>query len=576
QLVALLQSGDMQAAAGTAARLICIAPKEAVLHNFQGIALSRISEIERAERAFKTAIKLRPNYAEALGNLGTLLSDLGKPDEALIALGKALKLQPHLPEVNNSMGLVLGQLHRHKQSLTYFDTAISLNPKYVNAFNSKGLALKELGELDSAIDVFKAGLEIDANSTDILTNLGYAYSQALREQDAITTLEKAAGLLSPQNAEVLMRLSVIQSQVGDMEAARKNLRAAIKADPGKAEPHRVLSTITHYQQGDPEIAEMQGLFDSSADGSDTRVHLGFGLGKAFEDIDEPQKAFRYWQAGNSARRQQFTYSVDQDRAVFEQVRTLFNQDFLASYCGPQSPSSQPIFVVGMIRSGTTLVEQILSGHSQVYGAGELTFVDDYARNWLRNEQTNPASFDGFVDQYLDYAAPAARVAARVVDKMPINFLWIGIIKAAFPNAKIINLVRDPRDIGLSIFKNYFADLGNRYAYDLEELAEFYLLYKGIMDHWHKVLPGAVYDISYEAVVADLEGEARGLLAHCDLDWQENILQFHKTARVVKTASVLQVRKAVYSSSVKGWKKYEDELAPYIRILEKAGALPATI
>jgi Flp pilus assembly protein TadD len=572
QLVSLLQSGEMQAAVETSTRLICLAPKEAVLHNFQGIALSQISEYDRAERAFKAAIKLRPNYAEALGNLGSLLCDLGKNTEAEIVLGRALKLNPNIVEANNSMGYALSQIGRSQDAIAYLDTALELNPNYINAYNSKGLALSGMGDFEKAIDVFEAGLKINPSSTDILTNLGYTYSQALREKDAIATLQKAIQLLPADDAEVLTRLSVIQSQVGDMQNAKKNIQAAIKSDPDKAEAHRILSTLTSFNQGDPEIAEMKGLFDRSAEGSDTKMHLGFGLGKAFEDMNEPKKAFQYWLAGNKARRQQFTYSVNQDREIFEQVKSIFDQEFFATYSGQQNQSRQPIFVVGMMRSGTTLVEQILSGHDQVYGAGELTFVDDYARNWLQFGPRDPISFAGLADQYLDYKIPSEKLATRVIDKMPINFLWVGFIRAAFPNAKIINLVRDPRDVGLSIFKNYFSELGNRYAYDLAEIAAFYLLYQDMIAHWNRVLPGAIYDVSYEKIVADIQAESGRLLEYCDLIWQQDILDFQKTDRVVKTASVLQVRKPIYSSSVKSWKNYEGELAPFIQVLENAGAL----
>jgi tetratricopeptide (TPR) repeat protein len=571
-LVSLLQSDDMSNAAALATRLICLAPKEAVLHNFQGIALSRISEIDKAERAFRTAIKLRPNYAEALGNLGTILREAEKFEEAEIVLGKALDLNSNIIEANNSMGLVLSHLGRHEEALKYLDAAIALNPNYANAFNSKGLALKGLGQVDGAISAFKAGLKLDESNTDILINLGYAYSQITRHTEAITFIQKALDLRPPNEAEFTFRLAVLQGQNGETESANQTIRSAIRLDPEHAEPYRFMTTLKKYTLGDPEIVDMEKRFENSKESAESHKHLSFALGKVYEDIGKPQKAFEFWAVGNKLERQGIVYSTQKQKALFDRVCESFGSEFFESYTGRQNDSHTSIFVVGMMRSGTTLVEQILSSHSQVFGAGEQTFLNTYADNWIAENRSPDMGFDDLIKGYTELISEISGNAPHVIDKMPINFLWIGMVKAAFPNAKIINLVRDPRDVGLSIFKNYFTGGGNGYAFDLIELAEFYLLYKRMMEHWRFTLPNTIYDISYEAVVGDLEGETRKLLKFVNLDWEDRLLSFQKTKRVVKTASVTQVREAIYSSSVSGWRNYEKELAPYINILTNAGAL----
>jgi tetratricopeptide (TPR) repeat protein len=572
-LVSLLQAGDMENAAAMATRLICIAPKEAVLYNFQGIALSRIFEIERAERAFRAAIKLRPNYSEALGNLGSLLFDQGKWAEAKTILSAALKHNPNLVEANNSMGLTLSELGHNEDALVYLDAAISLNPNYVNAYNSKGLVLKEMGDKDSAIDVFLEGLRIENTNSDILVNLGYCYSETSRETDAIASIEKAIRIKKNVDSDVLVRLAVIYSQIGNYEKAVSNLGAAINEDSTNAEAFRVLSTLKSYNSGDPEIYKMECLFESSIGEPKKQMHLGFALGKAFEDIGEPQKAFQHWEIGNRNRRRQYVYAVEDDRRLFGKVKSVFSQSHFESYQGYKSQSKQPIFVVGMMRSGTTLVEQILSSHSQVSGAGELVYIDQLARKSLFAGSGLPNDLRNFVAGYLESFEIEIEASPRVIDKMPINFLWIGLIKTVFPNAKIINLVRDPRDVGLSIYKNFFHAYGNLYAYDLEELAEFYLLYFEIMEYWKLVLPNAVFNISYEAVVSNIEAEARMMLDYCDLEWESNVLNFENTKRVVKTASLYQVRKKLYTNSINAWKSYEKELEPFTKILDLAGYLP---
>jgi tetratricopeptide (TPR) repeat protein len=573
QLVALLESGDMENAAAVATRLICLSPKEAVLHNFQGIALSRIFEIEKAEAAFRTAMKLRPTYSEAFGNLGSLLCDHGKFVEAESVLSKALELNPNLVEAGNSLGLTLSQLGKHQEALLYLDKTIATNPNYVNAYNSKGMVHKEMGELKDAIEAFLKGLELDENNAEILSNLGGAYIEDSQEKEAIAAVTKAINNNPSPDADILMQLAVIYSQVGERDLSIEYLRKVLDVDPYYAKAYRVFSTLIKYELGSAEIDKMKSLYDNPESDKDSQMHLGFALGKAFEDTGQPKKAFQYWLNANAIRRQQIVYSTDDDKALFAKVRAVFNKDHFDSYSGWKSLSVQPIFVVGTMRSGTTLVEQILASHTEVYGAGELSYFNDFARNRI---DSNTGLFEGlesFAEEYLNFGMEKAGGLLRVTDKMPINFLWIGLIKTIFPNARIVNLVRDPRDSGLSIFKNYFVASGNGFAYNLEELAEFYVLYFKMMDYWRTIFPGVIHDISYAALVADQEGESRRLLKYCDLDWEEEVLNFQNSTRVVKTASLNQVRKKIYTSSIKGWKKFETELKPFVNILDQAGLLP---
>jgi len=573
QMVAFIQSGQMAAAADLGCRLVVLAPKEPVVHNFFGVSLMQLGEQRRAEIAFRTALKLRPDYVEALGNLGKLFIDQGRPRNALVVLNRAILQNPDYAEGLNNAGLALMLEHKLIEALGMFNRALKVRPDYVNAINSKGVALKEMLHYQEAIEMYQRGLAIAPENQELLTNLGYAYALILRNEDALAILGKVSAL-NPKNAEVIMRRGIIFGQQGDTKLALKNIERALEINGDMAEAHRVLTLFRKSSPGDSHIAEMKDLFGRSSKNPDSLMRLGFALGKALEDVGDLKNAFEYWNVGNREKRKLLGYTIEADRNLFEKIRKHFDRAYFGNYRGYQDTTSQPMFIVGMMRSGTTLVEQILASQGEVFGADELHYIDNFARANLGFLDEHKAfEYEDFAKGYLEDLIPEAKTAPRFTDKMPINFLWIGLIKSVFPNARIINLKRDPRDVALSIYKNYFENFGNGYSYDLADIAEFFLLYLQIMDHWREVLPGQIYDIAYENVVNDLENEAKKLLEHCNLTWNDRILDFHNTKRLVKTASINQVRKPLYKSSLRKWEAFGEELSPFIDIMNKAGALP---
>jgi len=572
-MVGLIQAGHMAQAAEIGTRLAVIAPKEPVVHNFLGIALMQLGDFRRADQAFRAALKLRPDYVEAMGNLGSLLVDIRKPKEALVVLNRAITLKPDYAEGLNSAGLALVLESKLVEALAMFDRAIRVRPNYVNAINSKGVALKEMVRYDEAIETYLSGLKFAPDNQELLTNLAYAYVTTAQHDKALAILDKVSEL-NPDNAEVIMRRGIIFGEQGDSQRAAENISRALDVAPDMAEAHRSLTVFQKSKPGDAHIDQMKDLFERSAKNPDARMRLGFALGKALEDTGDLKSAFTYWKVGNHERQKLLSYSIDADKALFAKVKQRFSKAHFDSYAGYQNPTEQPMFIVGMMRSGTTLVEQIMASQGQVFGADELNYINNFVRadlGFLDGAFEFP--FERFATGYLDSLVPEAKASPRFTDKLPVNFLWIGLIKTVFPNARIINLRRDPRDVALSIYKNYFDNFGNGYSYDLEDIAEFFKLYLDIMEHWRTVLPGQIYDIHYENVVSDLEGEARKLLAFCNLDWNDKILDFHTTKRRVKTASISQVREPIYRSSLRKWEAVADEMAPFIDVMSKAGALP---
>ncbi len=572
QVVALLRSGQFAAVIQRTGLLLSIAPKEPLLHNIMGMGLSHLGSFKDAVSHFSASIRARPSSGEAHANMGAALLELAEPERAITALQKAVKYKPDFAEAYQNLGTAYTAVSRAQDALSNYEQALSLQPGYVNALNGKGVVLKQLGRLDEAIAAFQAGLAIAPKDADLLTNLSYAYSENNDDEKAVQALEQALKTV-PDNAEIWYRLGVQLSQLGRIKAAFAALDQAVVLAPDMAKAYRTMTTLKRLDPNDPRIEKMRTLFNAHRDDADLRMHLGFALGKVAEDARDHETAFAHWRIGNDIRRSGFDYAIAQDQTLVERIKQIFNAQFTSTV---QNTTDKPIFVLGMMRSGTTLIEQILASHSQVAGAGEQAFVNRFARRHLP-EIATAADFDfsTFAGDYLDCLAriPAIPAATRrIVDKMPINFLWIGLIHAVFPRAIIINMSRDARDICLSIYKTYFDADQHQYAYDLDELAQFYALYHDLMQHWDRVLPGVVYHCSYEAVTQSPEAEIRRLLDHCGLPWEPSVLNFHKSDRVVKTASVSQVRQKVYQSSVANWRNFETALTPLTKILKAAGCL----
>ena len=303
------------------------------------------------------------------------------------------------------------------------------------------------------------------------------------------------------------------------------------------------------------------------------MHLAFGLGKLFEDLRQYEKAFGHFLTGNAIKHGTYEFAIEDVEKYFERLKQLFTKDLFGKNKSAGSSDGKPIFVVGMPRTGTTLVEQVLASHPNVFGAGELDdlnrivtshfgAIDDV--KFIENiNQANTGEFSRAGDDYIGMIRERAETADFITDKMPDNFRLIGMIKLLMPNAKIIHCRRDPRDTCLSIFKTLFTIKGHYYAYDLGLLGQYYNLYRDLMTHWHSVLPGFIYDIHYEDVVADQEPQSRALLAYCGLEWDDACLEFHKTNRPVQTASAAQTRRPMYKDFIQSWKRFEKWLAPLL-------------
>ncbi|MHA7871596.1 MAG: sulfotransferase family protein, partial [Hyphococcus sp.] len=335
---------------------------------------------------------------------------------------------------------------------------------------------------------------------------------------------------------------------------------------------RNLVAVKSCSPDDPGLAHMSGLLARDDLGQDDRAQIHFALGKAYDDIGDCDAAFEHFANGNRLRKQLLGYDIDADKALFQRLTSAF-QNTGENTINAAGAGPTPVFIVGLPRSGTSLTEQILASHSAVYGAGELETLELLiAPKGATPDEICDIDDTALRDNYLSAIQSLAAGKRFVTDKLPLNFRWIGHIRRAIPEAKIILVERDPRATCWSIFRHYFATSGNGYAYDLNDLAEYYALYKDLMAHWRRLYGDSIYSFSYERLVADQETQTRNLLNFVGLEWEDRCLAFHETDRAVATASNLQVKRSLYAGSSEQWRRYEKHLEPFTRKLSVLGFL----
>jgi tetratricopeptide (TPR) repeat protein len=394
-------------------------------------------------------------------------------------------------------------------------------------------------------------------------------------------LWKRALKLDPGFFQARYLLGNLLKSRGELEQAAACYRRVIAQQPGYTQAHFTFAGIHRYENlDDPHIVAMQRLYRDSSLPDENRIQLAFALAKALEDCAEYAGAFDFLEAGNRLRHKAFNYEISSDRELFKNIIETFSADAVAAVSCSAEQSNRPVFIVGMPRSGTSLVEKILATHRYVHGAGE---IDDFyslaARSFLDprdHYQYRPLpacpsrAFERLGQEYLDRINALNSRAARVTDKLPFNLLMVGLIRLALPNATIIHCRRDARDTCLSLYKQNFTTANYRFAYDLKTIGQFYRLYHGLMAHWGTVFPGIIHDVSYEELTRNPETEIRKLLDACGLAWEEECLAFDRSPATVTTASAVQVRRPLYTSSIGLWKRYGDRLAPLLEELEKTG------
>jgi Tfp pilus assembly protein PilF len=542
----------------------------------RGTVFSQTGRWDAAIQEIGAAVELDPHNPRAFNNLGTALKGQGHLDEAAAKYSDALRLKPDYPDALYNLGTVLTEQGHLDEAVARYSEALRLKPDYHQALNNLGTALRKQGKLDEAIVRYSEALRLMPDYPDALNNLGNALQEQDKLDEAIACY-RAALDLRPDHPDTHLNLGVALKVSGSLDEAYHAFEVAVGLAPERGTCYRMLADTGRITPDSPYLRRMEELAANMAALPEAdRMELHFALGAVYADCGQQERSFRHLLAGNRLKRGRIAYDEAGALALFERIRSVFTAELLAADPEDGSPSRLPVFVVGMPRSGTTLVEQILASHPQVFGAGELMDLPRLTGNL--EPAAGLAAFPEAVavlsrerlgslgDAYLDGLRTRAPSVERIVDKLPDNFLRVGLIHMALPGARIVHVRRDPVDTCLSCFSKLFTD-ELPYTYDLAELGRFYRAYEGLMEHWRQVLPpGVMLEVRYEDVVADLEGQARRIIDHCGLPWDARCLAFHLNRRLVRTASSVQVRRPLYASSVGRWCVFADLARPLLDAL----------
>jgi tetratricopeptide (TPR) repeat protein len=601
----LLAQGRTDEAVAQFREALRIKPDYGMACNNLGNALRLRGDLDGAVAHFRRATEIDPSLAEAHSNLGQLLLERRQPHEALAHLRAAVRLQPGLAEARNNLGNALREVGRVAEARQSYAEALRINPSLAMTYNNMGQALQEENSLDDALAWYRRALQLDPSSARIHTNLASLLAEQEKYEDALAVYRRAleldpayaeahCGLGSvrheqghfeqaqthyrealhhnPELASAHCALGTVREELGDFKDAESCWRTALRHDPRLAGAYSALATLLRGKLADDDLTAMRQLLADPDLHDARRGALHFGLAQVLDACgayDEAGKSLRQANAlalAGSRKRGQGYDPAEHARFVSGLMSTC-TPDFFERVRGFGLDSERPIFIVGLPRSGTTLTEQILASHSQVFGAGELRFGrddfealapgDDRGLETLASLDRPTARRIG--EQHLARLRELNADRPRVADKMPDNYLYLGLLAALFPKAKFIHCRRELRDIAVSCWMTNFRHI--RWANDPDHIARRFEEYGRIMDHWRRVLPVRVLQVNYEETVADLEGVARRLVSWCGLDWEPACLSFHEGQRPVRTASVSQVRQPIYKRSVARWKHYEPALGP---------------
>ena len=539
--VKLLTNGQINEALKIVEVLIKKSPNVPLLYNIRGVCYQTIRELGNAIDDFSQATILKSDYAEAYCNLGVTYQEKGDLVSAVNA----------------------------------YKNAIDNDNNYPTAHNNLGKIFLASGEIDSSIEHLECAITLKSDFADAHNNLGSAFLRINKLNDAIKSYKKAI-TLKPDFAVANNNLGIAYLRTGDPKLASKFFENAITITPGYATAHHNLSGVKVYKEKDKQVSLIESLLIENNLSQKERIYLNFALAKAYEDLGNHEELFKHLNEGNRIRKKEMSNSIADSEEHNELIKLFFNSNNINNIklTYRDSLPIRPIFIVGMPRSGTSLVEQIISSHHEVYGAGEVNnfhnIIMPIIEKHAVNENYNLKN-DEFALIRKQYSNSLERFYANekvITDKWILNFKTIGFILSAFPESKIVHLKRDARATCWSIYKHYFSDEGNRWAYDYQDLARFYKSYVGLMDYWHNLFPGKIYDISYEDLTSNQEKETRNLLKYCDLDWDENCLNFYTNTRAVKTASAVQVRNKMYQGSSDVWRQYSEHLKPLLDALKQ--------
>jgi len=594
QGAAAAQIGDMGSAVKAFQTITALRPTYSAGHFNLGNLFKELGQYSKAKRAYKAALSYTPNYPEAQYNLGIIYELQDQLVEAVTAYEEAIALKPNFAEAYNNLGNVLASLDQSNAALEAYENAIRFNPQFGDAYNNLAKLLIKLGNTKDAIEMYQKALIFEPKSAEILYNFGNALRISGMGKEAQEAFEKAVEIktdyaeaynnlgllhkdwgrhsdaeeafqtalrLNPAQDEAKFNLGNVLQEQGKIDAAVTVFEDLLETSPQYASAYRALSALISYHDKHPHMSKVEAVLCDDQLSQEQRCELHYACAKMKEDMGELQEAFEHYVAGGQIRKKLLRYDLAEDQQFFLKVKQHavgIRDQGIFPIPDPKMPT--PIFILGMPRSGTTLVEQILSCHSEVQGGGELPFLRQHADGLHFGRQiVTSGKLDVLRMSYLNDLAKRSHGKGFVTDKLPHNFLCIALIRAALPEAKIIHLCRDASATCWSNFKHYFSTAGLGYSYDLSDVVDYFSLYRDLMAFWERNYRDTLYHLDYEALTNDQENETRKLLQYVNLPWERACLLPHKNTRSVRTASQQQVRQKIYQGASKNWEKFK----PYL-------------
>jgi tetratricopeptide (TPR) repeat protein len=540
--------GNLQAAVDIYNLILAKVPNSAAIYNNRGVALQAMRRHDDALASFDKAIALKPDFAETHSNRGAVLQKLKRYEDALASYDKAIALKPDYANAHHNRGSILKILRRHDDALADYDKAIALKPGHATAYNDRGVTLHELKRYDDALASFDKAIAFKPDFAEAYNNRGLAWLT-----------------------------------LGDMQEAERMFLKALALKPDFPDPVFNLAKIRKYQDADnAEVNRIHALLEKPGISPDDQEQLCFALGKIYDDCGFYDEAFECYRMANQIRNTNVSYDPDGVVRMTDSIIDVFSKDFLARQFAFASDSQSPLFIVGMPRSGTTLMANMLSNHPAIATAGELTTITDLASRlpeWTSTgipypqavKHITPAVATRLINDYEKrLRRDIGSDVPHVIDKNPLNFRNLGFISMLFPKARILHCIRDPMDTGLSNYFHRFP-LHLDYSFDLRNIGHFYGQYTKLMEHWRKVLPLKLIEISYEDMIVNTEQTARKMLDFLGLEWDEHCLAPHTNPCAVETASNWEVRQPIYHRSLERWRHYEKHLAPLKEALPRQPA-----
>jgi tetratricopeptide (TPR) repeat protein len=581
-------------------------PGDAGAHNNLGNALARLGQADQAVASYRRALELNPDFADAHNNLGNALLDLGQFEQAAASYRRALEINPHLQEAHNHLGNALRVLFRLEEAAASYRHALVLRPDFAEAHNNLGNVLFELGQLDEAFAHYRRALVLKPDFAEAHNNLGSLLRGFGQLQAAIASYQRALALqphfaeahsnlgialrlmgrtaeaeasclkaleISPDSASTVVALAEIHADTGQFAEAERMFMRAISIDPETPEGWSGICRVRKMSVSDTAwLASAQRIAGMHLPPR-KEIQLRYAIGKYFDDVRDFERAFNNFRRANElAKRCGAKHDRRDVEQAVDQITRVYDRNWLSEAGAITMASERPVFIIGMLRSGTTLAEQILASHPAVHGAGELPFwTNAFAAHTssAADTEASAALVRRLANEYLRLLQGLSADTLRVIDKMPANFWVLGLIHAALPNARIIHLRRNPIDTCLSIYFQRF-ETGVSYANDLDDLVHYYIQYLRLITHWRSILPAdSILDVPYEGLVESQEAWTRKMLAFTGLSWDARCVDFHLTNRTVITASKWQVRQKISASSVDRWRNYEKFIGPLLKLKELA-------